>query len=120
MGKGVMPRPFITRHMLNIIKNICESLASASHLYKWWSTLKIFLFSVNTSHPPIRTQDGSVTFDPSGMVEVFSMAFQGKQCDQVLNFSPICFPYHKLTYFAFNSSEIKNYWILMVVQIQSI
>ena len=98
-----MPRPFITRHMLNIIKNICESLASASHPHKWWSTLK------NTSFPPIRTQDGSVTYDPSEMAKVFSMVFQGKQCDQVLNLPPTCFPNPKLTYFAFKSFEIRYY-----------
>ena len=51
--------------------------------------IKDSVFGVNTSLPPICTQDGSITYDPSMMDEVFSMVFQRKQCDQVLNLSPI-------------------------------
>ena len=61
------------------------------------------------SLPLIHTKDSSVTFDPSEMAEVFSMVFQRKQCSQVLNLPPICFPNHKLTYFAFKYSEISYY-----------
>ena len=88
---------------------IRESLLTASHPRKWWSTLKTFLFGVNTSLPPIRTEDGSVTADPSKMAEVFSSVFQRKQCDQVLELPPTCFPPPKFTYFAFKSSEVKYY-----------
>ena len=65
-----------------------------------------FLFGMNTSLLPIRTHDGSVTFDPSEMAKVLSTISQRKQYDQVLNL-PTCFT--NLTYFAFKSSEIKYY-----------
>ena len=67
LNVGVVHKPFITLHKLNI-----TVFLNLSHLYKWWSTLKTFLFRVNTPLPPIRTQNGSVTFDPSEMAEVFS------------------------------------------------
>ena len=41
-------------------------------------------FDVNTSLPPIHPQDGSVTFDPSEIAEVFSMVFWKNQCEQEL------------------------------------
>ena len=65
-----------------------------------------FLFGTNTSLRPIRTHDGSVTFDPSEMAKVLSTISRRKQYDQVLNL-PTCFI--NLTYFAFKSSEIKYY-----------
>ena len=43
--------------------SISESLSM--HPNKWWSTLKTFLFGVNSSLPPIKTDDGSATYDPS-------------------------------------------------------
>ena len=43
------------------------------------------------------------------MVKVFSLVFQRKQCDQVLNLLLTRFPNPKLTYFAVKSSEIKYY-----------
>ena len=49
------------------------------HSSKWCSTLNTFLFGVNYSLPPIQTKVGSVTYDPSKMVEVFSTVFQNKQ-----------------------------------------
>ena len=39
---------------------IRELLSTAMHSHKWWSTLKTFLFGVNSSLPPIRTDDGSL------------------------------------------------------------
>ena len=57
--------------------NIRESL-SAMHPHKCWSTLKTFLFGVNSSLPLIYTDDGSVTYEPSKKAEVF----QNKQSDQ--------------------------------------
>ena len=64
--------------LLEYNKGICESLSTAMHPHKWWSTLKTFLFGVNSSLPPIRTDDGSVTYDPSKKAEVFSTVFQNK------------------------------------------
>ena len=58
----------------------------------------------------IRTDDGSVTHDPSKKAEIFSIVFQNKQSDQELNLPPTCFLKPKFTYFAFKSSEIK-YWL---------
>ena len=52
--------------------SLCDSLTSAQHSHKWWSSLKTFLFGVNTSLPPMRTEDGSVPCSPSEMAEVFS------------------------------------------------
>ena len=79
---------------------VSESFSTAMHPHKWWSTLKTFLFGVNSSLPPIRTDDGSVTYDPSKKAEVFSTVFQKKQSDQELNLPPTCFPKPKFTYFA--------------------
>ena len=64
---------------------------------------------MNSSLPAIRTDDGSVTYDPSKKVEIFSTVFQNKQSDQKLNLIPTCFPIPKLTCFAFKSSERKYY-----------
>ena len=64
---------------------------------------------LNTSLPPIRTNDGSVTYDPSEMAEVFSSVFQTKQCNLELDLPPTCFPMPKFTSIAFKSSEIKFY-----------
>ena len=50
--------------LLEYNKGIRESLSTAIHPHKWWSTLKTF-FCVNLSLPPIRTDNGSVTYDPS-------------------------------------------------------
>ena len=52
-------------------------------------------------------KDGSVTYDHSVMAEAFSMVFQRKQCDQILNLPSKYFPNLKLTYFASKSSEIR-------------
>ena len=90
----------------NVIR---ESLSTASQPRKWWSTLKTFLFGVDSSLPPIRSEDGSVTSDPSKMAEVFSSVFQRKQSDQILDLPPTCFPLPKFTCFAFKSIEVKQY-----------
>ena len=76
---------------LEYINSICESLSTALHPHKWWSTLKTYLFGVNSSLPPIRTDDGSVTYDSSKKADVFSIVFPNKQSDQELNLFPICF-----------------------------
>ena len=73
------------------------------------STLKTFLYGLNSSLPPIRTDDGSVTFKPSKTAEFFLLIFQNKHNDQELGFPATCFPKPKFTYFAFKSSEIKYY-----------
>ena len=41
------------------------SLSGVSQPHKWWSTLKNFLFGVDSALPPLRKADGSVAFDPS-------------------------------------------------------
>ena len=46
---------------------IHESLSKAM---QWWSTLRTFLFGVNSSLSPIRTDDGTVTYDPSKKAEL--------------------------------------------------
>ena len=89
--------------------SIRDSLLEATQSHKWWSVLKSFLFGVDTSLPPIRKDDGSVTYQPSVMAEVFSSTFQKKQCGQVLTLPPTCFPQPKFTRFAFKSSELKYY-----------
>ena len=89
--------------------SVRESLSEATDAHKWWSHLKSFLFGINTTLPPIRTDDGSVTFDPSVMAEVFSSVFQRKQSSQELNLPPTCFPEPKLTHLAFKSKELKRY-----------
>ena len=66
------------------------------HPDNWWSTLKTFLFGFNSFLPPIRTDDGSVTYDPF-------------LSDQEYNVPPTCFPKPKFTYFSFKLSEIKYY-----------
>ena len=58
---------------------------------------------------PIRTDNGSVTYDSSKIVEVFFTVFQNKQSDQELNLPSSCFLKPQFTYFAFKSSEIKYY-----------
>ena len=72
--------------------SIRESLSTAMHTHKLWSTLKTFLFGVNSFLTPIRTDDGSFTYDPSKMAEVISTVFQNKQSDLELNLPPTCFP----------------------------
>ena len=59
--------------LLEYNNGIRESLSTAMHPHKWWSTLKTFLSGVNSSLSPI-----SVTYDPSKMKEGFSKVFQNK------------------------------------------
>ena len=54
--------------LLEYNNRIRESLSTAMHPHKWWSTLKTFLFGVNSSLPPIRT-------DESKKSRVFSTVF---------------------------------------------
>ena len=61
--------------LLKYNKGIRESLSTAIFPHKWWSTLKTFLFGVNSSLPPIRTNDGFVTYDPSKKADVFFYGF---------------------------------------------
>ena len=65
--------------LLEYNNDIRQSLSTALHPHKWWSTLKTFLFGVNSSLPPIRTDNGSVTYDPSKKAEVFSKVFKVKR-----------------------------------------
>ena len=53
--------------------------------------------------------NGSVTYDPSVMAEVFSEVFQKKQSDQELTLPPTCFPCPKFTFFVFKSRELRYY-----------
>ena len=57
--------------LLEYINNIHDTLSTAMHSHKWWSTLNIFLFGVISSLPPIRTNDGFVTYDSSKMTKLF-------------------------------------------------
>ena len=94
--------------LLDYYNSILESLSTEMHSNKWWSTLKTFLFGVNSSLPPTRTDGGSVTYDQSKKAEVFLYSFfQNKKSDQELNLPPTCFPKPIFIYFAFKSSEIK-------------
>ena len=65
--------------LLEYINNIHDTLSTAMHSHKWWSTLMTFLFSVNSYLPPIRTNNGSVTYNSSKIAEVFSTVFQNKE-----------------------------------------
>ena len=58
--------------LLEYNNSIHESLSTAIHPHKWWSTLKTFLFCLNSSLPTIRTDDDSVTYDQSKKADVFS------------------------------------------------
>ena len=69
----------------------------------------LFFFGVNSSLPPFWTDDGSITYDPPKMKEVFSIVFQNKKSDQDLNYPPTYFPNPKFTYFDFKFSQIKYY-----------
>ena len=51
--------------LLEYNNDIRDSLSTAMHPYKCRSTIKTFLFDVNSSLHSIRTDDGSVTHDPS-------------------------------------------------------
>ena len=44
--------------LLEYNNSIRESLSTAMYPHKWWSTLKAFLFGVNSSLTLIRTDDG--------------------------------------------------------------
>ena len=55
--------------------SIRESLLTGMHPHKRWSTLKTFLFGVNSSLPSIYIDYGSFSYDPSKKVEVFSTIF---------------------------------------------
>ena len=57
--------------LLEYNNSIHEVLSTAIHPHKWWSRPKTFLFGVNFSLPPIRTENDSVTYDPSKMAEDF-------------------------------------------------
>ena len=83
------------------------SLSGVSQPHKWWSTLKNFLFGVDSALPPLCKADGSVAFDPSIKARILSEVFQSKQCYQNLDLPLMCFPSEDLRYFAFKSSEIK-------------
>ena len=84
-----------------------STLSGASQPHKWWSTLKNFIFGVDSALPPLRRSDGSVTFDPSIKAQILSDVFQSKQRYQNLDLPPTCFPSEDLCYFAFRSSEIE-------------
>ena len=90
-------------------RNIRESLAGESEPHKWWSSLKNFLFGADTTLPPIKMDNGAVTYDPAIMAEIFSAEFQKKQSDQDISLPSSCFPNPEFTYFAFKSSELKYY-----------
>ena len=85
------------------------SLSGETQSHRWWSSLKSFLFGVDTALPPIRRNDGSLAYDPSDVAEVFSSVFQGKQSNQKLSLPPTCFPSPDFSYFAFKSSEVRYY-----------
>ena len=64
---------------------------------------------MNSSLPPICTDDGSVIYDLYKKAKVLSTVSQNKQSYHKLNLPPICFPKPKFTYFVFKPSEIKYY-----------
>ena len=51
--------------LLEYTNSIRDPFSTIMHPHKWWSTLKIFIFVVNSS------DDGSITYNPSIMAEVF-------------------------------------------------
>ena len=65
-------QPVYDAAVLKYKNRICKSLSIAMHPYKRWSTLKTFLFGVNFSLPPIRTDN---TYNSSEMAEVFFYNF---------------------------------------------
>ena len=88
---------------------IRASLAEETQPRKWWSSLKNFIFGIDSALPPIPLDNGLGTHDPRTKAEVLSTTFLSKQSGKVLNLPSTCFPCPKLTYFAFRSSEVKSY-----------
>ena len=88
-------------------RHLQNTLSGASQPHKWWSTLKSFLFGVESALPPLRKADGSITFDPNIKAQILSDVFQSKQSDQRLDLPSTCFPSEEFCYFAFKSSEVK-------------
>ena len=68
---GVMLRLTITWHTKNMKKSIFKFFTSVPDPHKWQSTLKSFIFGVNTSFSSICIQHGSVTYDLCELAEVF-------------------------------------------------
>ena len=97
---------------LSYVLLVSFSVAS-NHL----TSILLFLLSFVVVHPWIRLPTvwgynkghGYVIYDLSKKAEVFSIIFQNKQSDQVLNLPLTCFSNLKFTYFAVKSSETKNY-----------
>ena len=86
-----------------------EVLAGATQLHKWWSSLKASLFGVESSMPPLRESNGSVSFDPQRKANLLSDIFIQKQCNQELSLPLTCFPLPKLVSIAFRSNELKTF-----------
>ncbi|KAK3894304.1 hypothetical protein Pcinc_001927 [Petrolisthes cinctipes] len=86
-----------------------EVLAGATQPHKWWASLKASLFGIDSSMPPLRDSDGSVSFDPLIKANMLSNIFIGKQSDQELQLPSTCYPSPGLRSMAFKSAELKQY-----------
>lgn len=86
-----------------------DVLAGATQPHKWWGSLKSSLFGVDSSMPPLREPDGSMSFEPLKKANLLSDTFLNKQRAQELSLPLTCFPSPKLVSVAFKSTELKNY-----------
>ena len=72
-------------------------------------TLRLALFGIDSSVPPLVKADGCITHSSVEKVTLFADLFiYSKQSNEKLEIPLSCFPEPKLNSFAFRSSEIKN------------
>ena len=66
-----------------------EKLLGATQPHKWWFTLKSALFGVDDGMPPLLKPDGFLTHCPKEKATLFANLFDGKQSDEVFDFTAV-------------------------------
>lgn len=87
---------------------MCQELAGVSQPHKWWSTLKGPIFGMDSSIPPLLSQDGSLLFNPRDKAQRLLSVFDGKQCRDDIGLPPTCHLEPGMVGIAFRSREVKR------------
>ena len=72
-----------------------------------WAALKVSLFGIETSIPPLIKPDGSITYKPLDKACLLADSFHSKQSREAIELPPTCHPLPAFNSFAFKSSEIR-------------
>ena len=88
--------------------SVKETLSSTNQPHKWWTTLKTALFGADSTMPPLRKADGSITYCSKEKADLLAEIFDKKQSNESIILPPTCFPEVKLSSFAFRSREVEH------------